>query len=352
MIQQDVFEQQQLVIILEENAMDSLVHSIEHYLFGKRKSDWKYIILHVFHAVELFLKARLVKHDPKLIYTNRKSGHTVNCVEAIKRLTHEVNIPLTNHVEYKWNRKLEAERKALLIFWWKGYCTVKGDCYLKPYLLDLWLISFDKYLVSRQAKCQLVGELEELRQARNDIEHKEASLDKNAVDKFLGVAFRFLDDFVSLELGLSLSEKLEELDELRWEEMIEAGVEEKGIPKQDSYQTLSLAYLSYVKHMSDRGIPLHPKERVYHSFFTCELCGEEAVVLPDPRSYSATTYCYNCRAKYEGHKCARCEQTYIEYLGEWEKGDNPPEHPDLESLLNSEEGVSFCEVCQDWLIDY
>jgi hypothetical protein len=86
---------------------------------------------------------------------------------------------------------------------------------------------------------------------------------------------------VSLELGLSLSEKLEELDELRWEEMIEAGMEEKDIPEQDSYQTLSLAYLSYIKHMSDRGIPRHPKERFDYSFFACELCGEEAVVLPD-----------------------------------------------------------------------
>lgn len=351
MAQQDTSKQQRLVIALEENAMDSLVHSIEHYLYGKRKSDWKYIVLHAFHAVELFLKARLAKHDPKLIYTNRKRGHTVNCVEAIKRLTDEVNIPMSSYVEYKWNRKREAERKTLLIFWWKGYCAVKGDCYLQAYLLDLWLISFDKYLVSRQAKYQLFGELEELRKARNDIEHKEASLDKDAVNKFLGVAFRFLDDFVSLELGLSLSEKLEELDDLRWEEMIEAGIEEKDIPEQDSYQTLSLAYLSYIKYMSDRGIPLHPKERVDYSFFACELCGEESVVLPDPRSYSTTTYCYNCRAKYEGYTCARCEQTYIEYLGEWEKGDNPPEHPDLESLLNSEEDVSFCEVCQDQIAD-
>ncbi|PZD70893.1 hypothetical protein C1752_08668 [Acaryochloris thomasi RCC1774] len=203
---------------------------------------------------------------------------------------------------------------------------------------------------SKKAKYQFTGELEELRQARNDIEHKEASLNKDAVNKFLGVSFRFLDDFVSRELGLSLSEKLEELDELRWEEMIEAGIEE--IPEQDSYQTLSLAFLLYIKHMSDRGIPLHPKERVDHSFFTCEVCGEEAVVLPDPRSYSTITYCYNCRAKYEGHACARCEQIYIEYLGEWEKGDIPPEHPDLKSLLNSgEDDMSFCQMCQGWIAD-
>jgi hypothetical protein len=351
MTQQNTSKQQKLAITLEENAMDSLVHGIEHYLYGKRKSDWKYIVLHVFHAVELFLKARLANHDEKLIYTNYKSGHTVNCVEAIERLINEVNIPLDNYIKCKSNSKREAQWKVLLLFWWKGYCKIQNNWHLKAALFDLWLISLDKYLASRKIKYQLSGELEELRKARNDIEHKEALLDKDAVDKFLGVAFRFLDDFVSRELGLSLSEKLEELDELRWEEVVEAGIEKEDVPEQDSYQALSLAYLSYIKYMSDRGIPLHPKERVDYSFFACEQCGEEAVILPDPRSYSTITYCYNCRAKYEGHTCARCDQTYIEYLGEWEKGDNPPEHPDLESLLNSEEDVSFCEVCQDCIAD-
>ena len=309
MAQQYTSEQQKLIIKLEENAMDSLVRGIEYKLYGRRKSDWKYIVLHVFHAVELFLKARLAKHDEKLIYSNRKNGHTVSCIEAIERLVKEVNIPLGSYVELKLKGKQEPQY-------------------------------------------QLAGELEKLRQARNDIEHKEASLSEEVVNNFLGVAFRFLDDFVSRELGLSLSDELEELDELRWQEMLEAGIEEKDIPEQNSYQTLSLAYLSYTKYMADRGIPLHPKERVEYSFFTCESCGKEAVVLPDPRSYSSITYCYHCRAKYEGHTCARCEQTYIKYLGEWEKGDSPPEHPDFESLLNSgEDNVSFCEMCQDWIDD-
>ncbi|WP_375491261.1 hypothetical protein [uncultured Nostoc sp.] len=69
--------QQRLVVKLEENAMDSLVHGVEHHLYGRRNTDWKYVILHVFHAVELFLKARLAKHDESFIYKNRKSGNTV-----------------------------------------------------------------------------------------------------------------------------------------------------------------------------------------------------------------------------------------------------------------------------------
>jgi hypothetical protein len=64
--------QKRLVIRLEENAMDSLVHGIEHYLYGRKTTDWKYVILHVFHAVELFLKARLAKYDESLIY--KKNG--------------------------------------------------------------------------------------------------------------------------------------------------------------------------------------------------------------------------------------------------------------------------------------
>jgi hypothetical protein len=42
--------QQRLVVKLEENAMDSLVHGVEHHLYGRRKTDWKYVILHVFRV--------------------------------------------------------------------------------------------------------------------------------------------------------------------------------------------------------------------------------------------------------------------------------------------------------------
>ena len=47
--------------------MDSLVHGVEHHIHGSREYDRKYVILHVFHAVELFLKARLAKYDELLI---------------------------------------------------------------------------------------------------------------------------------------------------------------------------------------------------------------------------------------------------------------------------------------------
>ena len=62
---------------LEQNALDSLVHGVEHYVNEEKPTDLKYTILHVFHAVELFLKARLAKNDPSSIFKKRRNNHTV-----------------------------------------------------------------------------------------------------------------------------------------------------------------------------------------------------------------------------------------------------------------------------------
>jgi hypothetical protein len=52
---------------LEQNAMDSLVNGVEHFVNSEKPTDLQYTILHMFHAVELFLKARLAKVTPQLI---------------------------------------------------------------------------------------------------------------------------------------------------------------------------------------------------------------------------------------------------------------------------------------------
>ncbi len=304
-----VSNQQRLVIKLEENAMDSLVHGIEHHLYGKRQTDWKYVILHVFHAVELFLKARLAKHDETLIYNNRKNGNTVNCTEAINRLVKEVKIPLDSYVEYQQHGKHK-----------------------------------DQYKLS--------GELETLREARNNIEHKEVSLNQNEVTNFLGVAFRFLDDFVSRELGLSLEEELEALDKAQQEEILEEDAEEEDTSEQDSYKALSMAYLSYIKYMADRGIPLHPKEReIDYRFLTCEMCCEEAIVVPDPTSRSSRiAHCFSCRSEYTVNYCIKCDEPYLSFLNEWEKGNSPSKYPNWVESTEDETNL-FCEACADWIDD-
>lgn len=49
---------------LVENAKDSLSHGVDHFIEAQESGDpshLKYTILHTFHAIELYLKARLAK---------------------------------------------------------------------------------------------------------------------------------------------------------------------------------------------------------------------------------------------------------------------------------------------------
>lgn len=72
------------VLGLEQNAMDSLEHGVEHFVNEEKPTDLKYTILHTFHAVELFLKARLAKVNPQLIFT--RNHYTVDYRTLIDRL--------------------------------------------------------------------------------------------------------------------------------------------------------------------------------------------------------------------------------------------------------------------------
>jgi hypothetical protein len=299
-------DQQRLVVKLEENAMDSLVHGVEHHLHGRRRTDWKYVILHVFHAVELFLKARLAKHNEALIY--RKNGNTVNCDEAIDILVKEVKLPLFRYAKIQDSGKYKGQYK-------------------------------------------LSGSLDALRKARNAIEHKEVVLNQDEVKNFLGAAFVFLDGFVSTELGLSLKTELDALDEAREEELLEDGGDVDDFENQNTYRTLSMAYLFYIQHMQAQGIPLSdPKEKwIDYRYFTCEMCEEEAIAVFDPTSkYPRVAHCFNCLADYTFHYCIRCEEPYISFLKEWEKQVDISRYP---SWVNSvdHEVDSFCEVCADWI---
>ncbi|MBD1995234.1 hypothetical protein H6G00_01140 [Leptolyngbya sp. FACHB-541] len=297
--------QQRLIVKLEENAMDSLVHGVEHHLHGRRNTDWKYVILHVFHAVELFLKARLAKHDESLIYRNRKSGSTVGSDEAIDLLVREVKLPLFQY----------AERQE-------------------------------------SGKYKLGGALNALRKARNCIEHREAALKSNEVKEFLGTAFIFLDTFVAEELGLSLKTELDKLDEARKEELFEDGGEIDALESQSTYRTLSMSYLFYIQHMEKEGIPISdPKEKwIDYQYFTCGICDEEAVAVPDPTAkYLRVAHCFNCLAEYAINYCIKCEQPYISFLHEWEKEIDDSRYP---SWINSVDDVDlFCELCSDLIDD-
>lgn len=297
--------QQKLVVKLEENAMDSLVHGVEHHLYGRRKTNWKYVILHVFHSVELFLKARLVKHDEALIY--RRNGNTVGSDEAIGLLVTKVKLSLFGYVERQ-----------------------------------------------ESGKYRLGGALNALREARNAIEHKEVALKPDEVEEFLGAAFIFLDTFVSEELGLSLKTELDALDEARKEELLEDGVEVDDIETQNTYRTLSMANLFYIQHMWTEGIPvLDPKMKwTGYEYFTCEMCDKEAIAVPDPRSkHLRIAHCFNCLAEYTVCYCIRCDRSYISFLKEWKKQVDISSYPDWVDSVDNDEVDSFCQLCSDWIDD-
>jgi hypothetical protein len=146
------------VLGLEENALDSLIHAVEHFLAEERPTDLKYTVLHIFHAVELFLKARLATFDSELIYEKpRKDGkrHTVNFRQLKERLSKE-GVALS-----------EQDKKNL------------------AYLQEI----------------------------RNSLEHHRIDCSRDDVEEYVGCAIYFLETFLVKELNISLKEKLDKLDE-------------------------------------------------------------------------------------------------------------------------------------------
>lgn len=75
-----------------ENAVDSLKAGIEFYLFGKEGRPIKFAILSVYQCVELFLKEKLYRFHPLLIYRNidkpiDDDSQTVGVSETLGRLS-------------------------------------------------------------------------------------------------------------------------------------------------------------------------------------------------------------------------------------------------------------------------
>lgn len=81
------------VFSLRDNAIDSLEHGLEHFLTDEPSArDLKATIIHVFHALELFLKAALAKVHRNLIFSRidegpiRDGSHTVSFEKLLWRL--------------------------------------------------------------------------------------------------------------------------------------------------------------------------------------------------------------------------------------------------------------------------
>jgi hypothetical protein len=146
------------VLELEENALDSLKHAVIHFTEEDEDTFLKYVVLHTVHAVELFLKARLAKDHPLLIY----------------------------------DRPENAPRRST-----DDYVTVGWDKLLQR---------LDRVGVRMSQPEQ--NALDTLRKARNRIEHHRVELSSDDVQMHLGQAMFFLNGFLRDELEIDLQEEL------------------------------------------------------------------------------------------------------------------------------------------------
>jgi hypothetical protein len=222
------------VLGLEENAIDSLVHAVEHFLADERPTDLKYTVLHVFHATELFLKARLAKTDPELIYEEpRKDGtrNTIGWKELKKRL-----------------------------------CKNSGV---------VWLEEDD-------------NNLKFLQQIRNSIEHHRIVGSRDEIKEYVGRAMYFLDRFLKKELGINLKEQLDTFNNETYQTLAKACVfyvkrmQEHRIPLHPKYKYVD--YNFYLCEVCEEETVIFPDPDSDDNTIHCFCC----------QSRYSVEYCLRC----------------------------------------------------------
>jgi hypothetical protein len=169
-------EDKALKLDLLENAIDSIIHGLEHYVKGKRNAtNYKFAILHIAQGVELILKERLRQEHWVLIYDKVEKpnkSRTIDFETAVARLQSICNISLAKHIDG----------------------------------------------------------LRRLRNARHEIEHYKVSLSEQEATALIGSNVPFLMEFLDNELGTTLQEHIR--DKKTWLELLEiAEVFKKAIVK-------------------------------------------------------------------------------------------------------------------------
>jgi hypothetical protein len=111
-----------------------------------------------------------------------------------------------------------------------------------------------------------------------------------------------------------------------------------------------MAYLFHLKRMRDSSISFHPKEAP--NFYLCDHCGEEAIVVPDPRALDSSTYCFCCFSRYEVNYCPMCEAEVIDFCSMDPSVTEIQDFTDFNNDNSSEEEDwpthwGFCENCLD-----
>ena len=153
-----------LTLDLLSNAMDSIVHGLEHYVEGLNSAtNYKFAILHIAQGIELILKERLRQEHWVLIYD-----------------------------------KVEKPNKSRTIDFETAVARLQSICKL----------SLDKY----------IDGLRGLRNARHEIEHYKVSLSEKEAAMLIGSNIPFLIEFLEDELKTTLQEHIR--DEETWQELL------------------------------------------------------------------------------------------------------------------------------------
>ncbi|MBI5223566.1 hypothetical protein HY990_04030 [Candidatus Micrarchaeota archaeon] len=253
------------VLDLEHNALSSLLHGIKHYvdalaLLNARFSiphklitdNFKFAIIHVFHSVELFLKAKLAEAHPLLIYSKpeneiNEDAHTVGFEALLGRLSN------------------------------LGVKFTKEDR----------------------------GNINALRKMRNSIEHHKIQKDIEDVKLYVGRAARFLEKFLEGELDITLKEEILEEDSEEGEETYKI----LSVAIQSYEERLQNA-----KEEMESFLPVDIKDRFTdYEIISCDTCEEETIIIPDDRYEDNRTKCFFCGEEYYYEHCTRCGLPVLSY---------------------------------------
>ena len=147
-------QQNDFVLDIENNALSSLRHGVEHFMGKETDDNLKFAIIHIFNSLELFLKARLAKAHNLLIYS--KPECDINNPEAIT-VSFDTLIARLNNVGLK----------------------------------EISVDTFDP-----------------LRKIRNRIEHHKIEITKEEVRNHIGRTIEFLEPFLQKELNIILDENI------------------------------------------------------------------------------------------------------------------------------------------------
>lgn len=249
-----------LVLSLQDNAFDSLTHAVEHFIDTQHPNYLKYAVVHTFHAIELFLKARLSKEHESLIFEKpeemgKEGAKTVSFTTLLKRLRAvRVDIP--------------------------GY---------------------------------QIRVLEDLQRVRNQIEHFQIEKPKADVGKFLAEAMLFIEPFIKHSFGVSLRDSLSRPTYETLDQQVAQHV--KKLKESEGKLRRTLEELK----LDDGSVfvcPFCQKERVIQAkngtasvclfckrtcyFIKCDSCGKALVTKEDPQAaaeYGYREFCAGCEDK-------------------------------------------------------